>query len=84
MIGPDLAEAIDHDDELALLEPLSPRERDVLRLLAQGLTNRAIARRLHVAPDTIRWHAKNIYSKLGAANRTQATALAQRFGLLEA
>lgn len=83
MIGPDLADTGDHDDELALLEPLSPRERDVLRLLSQGLTNRAIAGRLHVAPDTIRWHAKNIYSKLGATNRTQATALAQRFGLLE-
>ncbi|MFN8540630.1 MAG: helix-turn-helix transcriptional regulator [Thermomicrobiales bacterium] len=64
---------------MALLELLSPRERDVLRLLSQGLTNRAIAGRLHVALDTIRWHAKNIYSKLGATNRTQATALAQRF-----
>jgi LuxR family maltose regulon positive regulatory protein len=83
MVGPDLAAIGDHDDELALLEPLSPRERDVLRLLAQGLTNRAIAGHLRIAPDTVRWHAKNIYSKLGATNRTQATTQAQRFGLLE-
>jgi ATP/maltotriose-dependent transcriptional regulator MalT len=83
MVGPDLAAIGDHDDELALLEPLSPRERDVLRLLAQGLTNRTIAGHLRIAPDTVRWHAKNIYSKLGATNRTQATTLAQRFGLLD-
>jgi LuxR family maltose regulon positive regulatory protein len=54
------------------IEPLSEREVEVLRLIADGLTNREIAERLYLAPTTVKVHARNIFGKLGAANRTQA------------
>jgi DNA-binding CsgD family transcriptional regulator len=54
------------------VDDLTPRERDVLGLLAAGRTNQEIARELQVAPSTVRLHVKHILSKLGAANRTQA------------
>jgi DNA-binding CsgD family transcriptional regulator len=53
-------------------DALTPRERDVLRLLGDGRTNQEIARDLHLAPGTVRLHVKHILAKLGAANRTQA------------
>jgi len=61
-----------------LAEPLTEREMDVLRLLAQGLTSRQIAERLVVSEGTARWHVNNIISKLGVHNRTPALA-ATRF-----
>lgn len=65
-----------------LEEPLSERELDVLRLLALGLSNRAIAERLVLTEGTARWHANNIYSKLGVHSRTQAVALARDLKLI--
>lgn len=64
------------------IEPLSERETEVLRLIADGLTNREIAERLYLAPTTVKVHARNIFGKLGAANRTQAVARARALGLL--
>jgi LuxR family maltose regulon positive regulatory protein len=55
-----------------LIDPLSPREIEVLQLLAQGLTNREISERLFLALDTVKGHNRNIYGKLGVHNRTQA------------
>lgn len=52
---------------------LSPREREVLQLLATGATNREIAAQLHVGPDSIKKHASSLYRKLGVRNRTEAT-----------
>ncbi|MGF1506895.1 MAG: response regulator [Anaerolineae bacterium] len=51
---------------------LSPRERDVIVLLAEGLTNQQIAERLTVSENTVRFHLKNIYEKIGVNNRTEA------------
>lgn len=51
---------------------LTPRERDVLELLATGATNREIATRLHLGPDSVKKHAAAIYRKLGVRNRTEA------------
>jgi DNA-binding NarL/FixJ family response regulator len=51
---------------------LTDREREVLELLAVGLTNREIATRLHLGPDSIKKHATGLYRKLGVSNRTQA------------
>lgn len=51
---------------------LSPREREVLELIATGATNREIAARLHVGPDTVKKHASGLYRKLGVRNRTEA------------
>jgi DNA-binding NarL/FixJ family response regulator len=61
---------------------LSPREREVLGLLAEGLGVAAIARRLYVSESTAKTHISKIYEKLGAANRAQAIMAAVRSGLI--
>ena len=61
---------------------LSEREREVLALLAEGLSNAEIALQLTVSISTIKYHVRGIYSKLGAANRAQAVALALRHDLI--
>jgi LuxR family maltose regulon positive regulatory protein len=67
-----------------LLDPLSAREQDVLRLLARGASNQDIADALVVAISTIKHHVSNILSKLEVTNRTQAVARARALGLLSA
>ncbi len=66
----------------ALVEPLSPRELELLRLVAEGLPNQAIAGRLFISLRTVKWHTTNIYAKLGVQSRTQAVARARELGLL--
>ena len=61
---------------------LSKRELDVVRLLGRGHSNRRLAGELAMAPDTVKWHLKNIFGKLGVASRSQAILEAQRRGLL--
>jgi LuxR family transcriptional regulator, maltose regulon positive regulatory protein len=63
------------------VEPLSEREIEVLRLLAAGKPNREIAEELFVALDTVKKHISHILAKLGATNRTEATARARELGL---
>jgi LuxR family maltose regulon positive regulatory protein len=65
-----------------LLEPLSERELEVLGLIAEGLSNRDIAKRLVLSTGTVKVHTRNIYGKLGVGSRTQALAQASRFKLL--
>lgn len=67
--------------EASLTETLSHRERDVLRLLAQGRTNAEIASHLFLAEGTVRNHVSVIFSKLGVADRTQAAVIAIRHGI---
>jgi NarL family two-component system response regulator LiaR len=62
-------------------EPLTEREMDVLRLVAQGLTNQEIAEALVIGVGTVRTHVSNILAKLHLANRTQAALYALREGL---
>jgi NarL family two-component system response regulator LiaR len=62
-------------------EPLTGREMDVLRLVAQGLTNQEIAEALIIGVGTVRTHVSNILAKLHLANRTQAALYAVREGL---
>lgn len=66
-----------------LVEPLSEREEEVLRLLAQGLTNREIAHRAHLAEGTVKNYVSAILNKIGARDRTQAALKAQEMGLLD-
>jgi len=63
-------------------EPLTGRELQVLALLAEGLPNKAIASRLGISDQTVKFHVAAIIGKLGAANRTEAVRLAVRRGLI--
>ncbi len=65
-----------------IAEPLSERELEVLRLLADGQSNAEIARALVVTVGTAKWHVHHLLGKLGAANRTQAVARARELNLL--
>jgi LuxR family maltose regulon positive regulatory protein len=76
--GPPLSQALESD----LIEPLSEREREVLQLVAEGLTNREIASRLFLSLNTVKAHTRNIYGKLAVHSRTQAIARSQELGLL--
>jgi ATP/maltotriose-dependent transcriptional regulator MalT len=67
---------------LDLLAPLTRREQQVLELLVDGLTNREIALRLVVEPDTVKDHVQSIIKKLGATDRTHAAVIAVRGGLV--
>jgi len=74
--------ALEAKPHAEMVEPLSERELDVLRLIAEGLSNQEIARRLHLSLSTVKWHTGNIYGKLGVKNRTQAVAKARSLGIL--
>jgi DNA-binding CsgD family transcriptional regulator len=75
---------IDHSDEeeLTLLEPLTDRELEVLNLVAEGLSNPQIAKRLRVSRNTAKFHVSSIIAKLGASSRTEAVTLGLRRGLI--
>jgi len=64
------------------VEPLTGREREVLELLAEGLPNKAIAARLGVSDQTVKFHVAAVSGKLGAVNRTDAVRRAVRKGLV--
>jgi two-component system nitrate/nitrite response regulator NarL len=65
-----------------VVEPLTSREVQVLELLAEGLPNKAIAARLGISDQTVKFHVSAICGKLGAANRTDAVRRAARRGLI--
>jgi ATP/maltotriose-dependent transcriptional regulator MalT len=65
-----------------LVEPLTPRETQVLELVADGLSNKAIASALGVSDETVKFHLASIFGKLGASNRTDAVRLALKHGLV--
>jgi DNA-binding NarL/FixJ family response regulator len=70
------------DDAVSLGEPLTPRERQVLDLIALGLPNKEIAHRLAISDQTVKFHVASIIAKLGATNRTDAVRRALRSGLI--
>ena len=74
--------ATNDDDDGGFEEPLTAREVQVLELLAEGLPNKAIAARLHISDQTVKFHVSSISGKLGAANRTDAVRRAVRRGLI--
>jgi DNA-binding NarL/FixJ family response regulator len=64
------------------VEPLTPREIEVLTLLGQGLPNKLIARQLTISEHTVKFHISSIFAKLGAASRTDAVSRGARAGLI--
>lgn len=79
VLSPD---AGDESADEAFTEPLTAREIQVLELLAEGLPNKAIADRLGISDQTVKFHVASISGKLGAANRTDAVRRAVRRGLI--
>ncbi|HEX3640988.1 MAG TPA: response regulator transcription factor, partial [Ktedonobacteraceae bacterium] len=65
-----------------LLEPLSPREWEILCCIASGASNQQIAETLVIAPNTVKRHIGHILAKLGVSNRTQALVQARKIGLI--
>jgi LuxR family maltose regulon positive regulatory protein len=65
-----------------LVDPLSQRELEILKLLSLGLSNRAIGERLFLALDTVKGHNRRIFEKLQVQNRTEAVARSRELGLL--
>ena len=65
-----------------MLDPLTPRELEVTRLICQGHSNAEIARQLVVAVSTVKKHTSHIYDKLGVRSRAQAIARAHDLGLV--
>lgn len=83
----DLADAVvalpkAHDDD-ELIEALTQREHDVLALLADGLSNRDIAKALAISEHTVKFHLASIFGKLGASTRTEAVHRGLRHGVIE-
>ena len=61
---------------------ITPRELEILELIAQGLSNREIAEKLFVSENTVKTHSSRVFDKLGAKRRTQAVQLGKELGLL--
>ena len=76
------SEAGQTEEDFSMIEPLTPREVEVLQLMAEGLPNKSIAQRLGISAHTIKYHVNAILSKLGAQSRTEAVTRAARAGLM--
>lgn len=82
-VAPPLPETRPTPAKLLETHHITPREYEVLVLMAEGLSNQEIADRLFVSLHTVKTHASNLLSKLGAQRRTQAIQLAKALGILE-
>lgn len=83
VIHPHFARLYDESAEPgSTLDPLTAREEEVLRMIAEGLPNKAIAAELGITPHTVKFHVTSIMQKLGAASRTEAVTKGLRRGLL--
>ena len=84
VVASKLLRQVSHQNQIeAETEALTPREREVLTLLAQGLPNKEIAAHLVISQRTVKFHVSSIMGKLGATNRTEAVALAAQQGLVD-
>ncbi|ABU57325.1 helix-turn-helix transcriptional regulator [Roseiflexus castenholzii] len=63
-------------------EPLTARERDVLELVSQGLSNKQIAQKLHISEHTVKFHLSSLFAKLGVSSRTEAVNRGARQGII--
>jgi ATP/maltotriose-dependent transcriptional regulator MalT len=76
-------EPLEVDDLAVLIEPLSKRELEILRLISEGYSNQEIAERLVLSVHTVKKHSSNIFAKLGVNSRTQAIARSRQLKLLQ-
>lgn len=83
VLAPTVASRLMERSRGPIEEPVSGREREVLRLVARGASNREVARALFVSEATIKSHLINVYRKLGVADRTSAVTAALQRGLIE-
>ena len=65
-----------------MVQPLTARETQLLRLVNEGLSNQTLADQLSLSLPTVKWHLRNLYGKLGVRNRSAALAKARAYGLL--
>jgi DNA-binding NarL/FixJ family response regulator len=72
-----------HEPVEEIVEPLTPREMDVLEMLAEGLSNKMIAHRLSISDHTAKFHVNSILAKLNAGTRTEAVTRGIRLGLIK-
>jgi len=85
VLAPEAADALVrqlHAPRARALSELTERERQVLRLMSEGLSNAQIAETLQISLSTAKFHAKGVFTKLGVASRTEAIALAYKLGLV--
>ena len=80
VFSPEIEHELDHPVESS---PLSPRQLEVIKLAAQGFTNREIGEFLHIGVNSVKDRLKNAFARLGAANRTEAVNLARNDGLID-
>ncbi len=71
------------DGATGLVEPLSDRQLEVLRLIGEGLSNEEVADRLFLSVGTVKWHTSNIFGRLGVKNRTEAVARARQLDIID-
>lgn len=79
-LSPEVAQLLATDEPIA---DLSPRQRQILESIARGLSNAQIALLLGISPESVKTHVANLFGKIGAANRSEAVAIALRAHLLE-
>lgn len=79
---PDRSRHLDQSDELARLRTLTPREREILDLLARGRRADGVAREIGISPATVYTHVRNTVAKLGVDTRAQAVAIATRYSFI--
>ena len=82
VLDPELTPVAPHAPPGDAVEALTRRELEVLRLLAEGSPNKAIAYRLDISEHTVKFHVNSIFTKLQAQSRTEAVAIATRLGLI--
>jgi LuxR family maltose regulon positive regulatory protein len=79
----DVRERLSQPQASSLVEPLTPREREILQLVASGASNQEISRKLFITVNTVKTHITHIFGKLGVARRTQAASRARELGLID-